>query len=76
MESYFNTAVGDFEQKQGWGDVNYVIGCINVKEHWLAIAITHQKILKFIFIILSVVIEIFGCNGGNLINYIFGCVIH
>ncbi|KAA0050681.1 Ulp1-like peptidase [Cucumis melo var. makuwa] len=33
LECYFNTAVGDFQEKPGWGDVNYVIGCINIKEH-------------------------------------------
>ncbi|KAA0040338.1 Ulp1-like peptidase [Cucumis melo var. makuwa] len=38
LEYYFNTAVGDFQDKPGWGDVNYVIGCINIREHWLAVA--------------------------------------
>ncbi|KAL0545071.1 hypothetical protein IC582_020211 [Cucumis melo] len=37
VEYYFNTAVGDYDQIPGWGDVNYVISCINIKEHWLAI---------------------------------------
>ncbi|KAA0047791.1 Ulp1-like peptidase [Cucumis melo var. makuwa] len=33
LEYYFNTAVGDFQDKPGWGDVNYMIGCINIKEY-------------------------------------------
>ncbi|KAA0051084.1 Ulp1-like peptidase [Cucumis melo var. makuwa] len=34
LEYYFNTALGDFPDKQGWGDVNYGIGCISIREHW------------------------------------------
>ncbi|KAA0045019.1 Ulp1-like peptidase [Cucumis melo var. makuwa] len=37
VEYYFNTAVGDYNHIPGWGDVNYVITCINIKEHWLTI---------------------------------------
>ncbi|KAL4037009.1 hypothetical protein IC575_000592 [Cucumis melo] len=40
LEYYFNT---------GWGDVNYVIGCINIKEHWLAIAADMRKCKIYVF---------------------------
>ncbi|TYK26696.1 Ulp1-like peptidase [Cucumis melo var. makuwa] len=43
LEYYFNTAVGDFQEKPGWGNVNYMIGCINIKEHWLTIAANMKK---------------------------------
>ncbi|KAL0534722.1 hypothetical protein IC582_029014 [Cucumis melo] len=49
LEYYFNTAVGDFEQIPGWGDVNYVIGCINIKEHWLAIVADLRKCKIYVF---------------------------
>ncbi|TYK30602.1 Ulp1-like peptidase [Cucumis melo var. makuwa] len=49
LEYYFNTAVGDYEQIPGWGDVNYVIGCINIKEHWLAIAADMRKCKIYVF---------------------------
>ncbi|KAL4011384.1 hypothetical protein IC575_028442 [Cucumis melo] len=31
VEYYFNTVVGDYNHIPGWGDVNYVITCINNK---------------------------------------------
>ncbi|KAL0544528.1 hypothetical protein IC582_019645 [Cucumis melo] len=43
VEYYFNTAVGDYNHIPGWGDVNYVIICINIKEHWLVIAADMRK---------------------------------
>ncbi|KAL4011534.1 hypothetical protein IC575_028594 [Cucumis melo] len=49
LEYYFNTAVGDFQEKPGWGDVNYVIGCINIKEHWLAVAANTRKCKIYVF---------------------------
>ncbi|KAL0549344.1 hypothetical protein IC582_013825 [Cucumis melo] len=49
LEYYFNTALGDFQDKQGWGDVNYVIGCINIREHWLAIAADMRKCKTYVF---------------------------
>ncbi|KAL4017168.1 hypothetical protein IC575_024844 [Cucumis melo] len=49
LEYYFNTAVGDYEQIPGWGDVNYMIGCINIKEHWLAIAADMRKCKIYVF---------------------------
>ncbi|TYK06283.1 Ulp1-like peptidase [Cucumis melo var. makuwa] len=49
LEYYFNTAVGDFKEKPGWGDVNYVIACINIKEHWLAIAADMRKCKIYVF---------------------------
>ncbi|KAL0546441.1 hypothetical protein IC582_016349 [Cucumis melo] len=49
LEYYFNTTVSDFEQKPRWGDVNYVIGCINIKEHWLAIAADMRKCKIYVF---------------------------
>ncbi|KAA0037751.1 Ulp1-like peptidase [Cucumis melo var. makuwa] len=48
-EYYFNTAVGDYDQISGWGDVNYVISCINIKEHWLAIAADMRKCKIYVF---------------------------
>ncbi|KAA0032136.1 MuDRA-like transposase [Cucumis melo var. makuwa] len=33
----------------GWGDVNYVISCINIKEHWLAIAADMRKCKIYVF---------------------------
>ncbi|KAA0047540.1 Ulp1-like peptidase [Cucumis melo var. makuwa] len=41
--------VGDFKEKPGWGDVNYVIACINIKEHWLAIAADMRKCKIYVF---------------------------
>ncbi|KAL0546648.1 hypothetical protein IC582_016560 [Cucumis melo] len=49
MEYYFNTAVGDYNHIPGWGDVNYVITCINIKEHWLAIAADMRKCRIYVF---------------------------
>ncbi|KAL0551463.1 hypothetical protein IC582_010551 [Cucumis melo] len=49
LEYYFNTAIGDFQEKPGWGDVNYVIGCINIKEHWLAVAADMRKCKIYVF---------------------------
>ncbi|KAA0025135.1 MuDRA-like transposase [Cucumis melo var. makuwa] len=49
VEYYFNTAVGDYDQIPGWGDVNYVISCINIKEHWLAIAVDMRKCKIYVF---------------------------
>ncbi|KAA0037319.1 Ulp1-like peptidase [Cucumis melo var. makuwa] len=49
LEYYFNTTLGDFQDKQGWGDVNYVIGCINIREHWLAIAADIRKCKIYVF---------------------------
>ncbi|KAA0062912.1 Ulp1-like peptidase [Cucumis melo var. makuwa] len=37
------------EDEQGWGDVNYVISCINIKEHWLAIAADMRKCKIYVF---------------------------
>ncbi|KAL0546973.1 hypothetical protein IC582_016892 [Cucumis melo] len=48
VEYYFNTTVGDYEQIPGWGDVNYVISCINIKEH-LAIAADMRKCKIYVF---------------------------
>ncbi|KAA0065299.1 Ulp1-like peptidase [Cucumis melo var. makuwa] len=49
LEYYFNTALGDFQDKEGWGDDNYVIGCINIKEHWLAVAADMRKCKIYVF---------------------------
>ncbi|KAL4021789.1 hypothetical protein IC575_020606 [Cucumis melo] len=49
VEYYFNTAVGDYDQILGWGDVNYVISCINIKEHWLAIVADMRKCKIYVF---------------------------
>ncbi|TYK28845.1 Ulp1-like peptidase [Cucumis melo var. makuwa] len=49
LEYYFNTTVGDYEQIPGWGDVNYVISCINIKEHWLAIVADMRKCKIYVF---------------------------
>ncbi|KAA0050467.1 Ulp1-like peptidase [Cucumis melo var. makuwa] len=49
LEYYFNTAFGDFQDKEGWGDVNYVFGCINIREHWLAIAADMRKCKIYVF---------------------------
>ncbi|KAA0065953.1 Ulp1-like peptidase [Cucumis melo var. makuwa] len=49
LEYYFNIAVGDFQDKLGWGDVNYLIGCINIREHWLAIAADVRKCKIYVF---------------------------
>ncbi|KAA0041688.1 Ulp1-like peptidase [Cucumis melo var. makuwa] len=49
VEYYFNTAVGDYNHIRGWGDVNYVITCINIKEHWLAIAADMRKCRIYVF---------------------------
>ncbi|KAA0038138.1 Ulp1-like peptidase [Cucumis melo var. makuwa] len=49
VKYYFNTAVGDYDHIPGWGDVNYVISCINKKEHWLAIAADLRKCKIYMF---------------------------
>ncbi|KAL4013295.1 hypothetical protein IC575_025460 [Cucumis melo] len=49
LEYYFNTTVGDYEQIPGWGDVNYAISCINIKEHWLAIVADMRKCKIYVF---------------------------
>ncbi|KAA0061153.1 Ulp1-like peptidase [Cucumis melo var. makuwa] len=49
MEYYFNSVVGDYNHMPGWGDVNYVIICINIKEHWLAIAADMRKCRIYVF---------------------------
>ncbi|KAL0534281.1 hypothetical protein IC582_028570 [Cucumis melo] len=49
LEYYFNTVVGDFQEKPGWGDVNYVIGCINIKEHRSAVAAVMRKCEIYVF---------------------------
>ncbi|KAL4038673.1 hypothetical protein IC575_002296 [Cucumis melo] len=49
VEYYFKTSVGDYEQIPGWEDVNYVISCINIKEHWLAIAADIRKCKIYVF---------------------------
>ncbi|TYK09609.1 Ulp1-like peptidase [Cucumis melo var. makuwa] len=49
LEYYFNTILGDFQDKQGWVDVNYVIGCINIRGHWLAIAVDMRKCKIYVF---------------------------
>ncbi|KAA0056329.1 Ulp1-like peptidase [Cucumis melo var. makuwa] len=49
VEYYFNTAVGDYNHIPGWEDVNYVITCINIKEHWLAIAADMRKCRIYVF---------------------------
>ncbi|KAL4030514.1 hypothetical protein IC575_008757 [Cucumis melo] len=49
VEYYFNTAVADYDHIPGWGDVNYVISCINIKEHWLAIAADLRKCKIYVF---------------------------
>ncbi|KAL0552229.1 hypothetical protein IC582_011335 [Cucumis melo] len=49
VEYYFNIAIGDYDQIPGWGDVNYVISCINIKEHWLAIAAYMRKCKIYVF---------------------------
>ncbi|KAL0561460.1 hypothetical protein IC582_001888 [Cucumis melo] len=46
---YFNSALSDFQDKKRWGDVNYVIGCINIKEHWLAVAADMRKCKIYVF---------------------------
>ncbi|KAL0533297.1 hypothetical protein IC582_030110 [Cucumis melo] len=49
LEYYFNIAVGDFQEKPGWKDVTYVIGCINIKEHRLAVAADMRKCKIYVF---------------------------
>ncbi|KAA0045641.1 Ulp1-like peptidase [Cucumis melo var. makuwa] len=49
LEYYFNTALGDFQDKEGWGDVNYMIGCINIREHRLTIATDMKKCKIYVF---------------------------
>uniref|UniRef100_A0A9I9E327 Ubiquitin-like protease family profile domain-containing protein n=1 Tax=Cucumis melo TaxID=3656 RepID=A0A9I9E327_CUCME len=57
VEYYFNTAVGDYDQIPGWGDVNYVISCINIKEHWLTIAADMRKCKIYVFDSMSNYVE-------------------
>ncbi|KAL0544024.1 hypothetical protein IC582_019135 [Cucumis melo] len=49
LKYYFNTTLSDFKDKEGWGDMNYVIGCINIKEHWLSIAADMRKCKIYVF---------------------------
>ncbi|KAA0026014.1 Ulp1-like peptidase [Cucumis melo var. makuwa] len=35
--------------RKRWGDVNYVISCINIKDHWLAIATDMRKCKFYVF---------------------------
>ena len=49
LEYYFNTALGDFQDKEGWGDAKYLVGCINIKEHWLAVAADMRKCKIYVF---------------------------
>ncbi|TYK31577.1 Ulp1-like peptidase [Cucumis melo var. makuwa] len=42
-------SVGDFQEKLGCGDVNYMISCINIREHWLAIAADVRKYKIYVF---------------------------
>ncbi|KAL0534197.1 hypothetical protein IC582_028485 [Cucumis melo] len=49
LDYYFNSAVSDFHDKEGWGDVNYVIDCINIKEHWLVVAANMKKCKIYVF---------------------------
>ncbi|TYK01090.1 Ulp1-like peptidase [Cucumis melo var. makuwa] len=49
LEYFFNTTIGDFQKKPRWGDVNYVIGCINIKEHWLVVAADMKKCKIYVF---------------------------
>ncbi|KAA0036670.1 Ulp1-like peptidase [Cucumis melo var. makuwa] len=37
------------DTRRRWGDVNYVIGCINIKEHWLAVAADMRKCKIYVF---------------------------
>ncbi|KAL4032767.1 hypothetical protein IC575_005849 [Cucumis melo] len=46
---YFNSALGDFQDKEGWGDINYMIGCITIKEHWLVVAADMRKCKVYVF---------------------------
>ncbi|KAA0065891.1 Ulp1-like peptidase [Cucumis melo var. makuwa] len=43
LDYYFTSAIGAIEDKVGWADVNYLIGCINIKEHWMAVAADMKK---------------------------------
>ncbi|KAL0556709.1 hypothetical protein IC582_005224 [Cucumis melo] len=49
VEYYFDTAISDYDQIPGWRDVNYVISCINIKEHLLAIAADMRKCKIYVF---------------------------
>ncbi|KAA0067061.1 Ulp1-like peptidase [Cucumis melo var. makuwa] len=53
LEYFFNTIVGDFQEKPRWGDVNYVIDCINIKEHWLVVAADMRKCKIYVFDLMS-----------------------
>ncbi|KAL4025633.1 hypothetical protein IC575_014037 [Cucumis melo] len=67
VEYYFNTAVGDYNDIPGWGDVNYVITCINIKEHWLAIAADMRKCGIYVFDSMPNYVE------RNLLMKLFKC---
>ena len=43
LDYYFNSDIGEIPDKVGWAGANYVIGCINIKEHWMAIAADMKK---------------------------------
>ncbi|TYK04158.1 Ulp1-like peptidase [Cucumis melo var. makuwa] len=49
--------VGDFQEKSGWENVNYVIGCINIREHWLAITADMRKGKIYVFDSMSDYVE-------------------
>ncbi|KAA0047235.1 Ulp1-like peptidase [Cucumis melo var. makuwa] len=41
--------IGAIEDKVGWLNVNYVIGCINIKEHWMTLAADLKKCKIYVF---------------------------
>ena len=53
LDFYFNSAIGAISDKVGWAGVNYLIGCINIKEHWLAIAFDMIKCKIYVFDFMS-----------------------
>ena len=46
---YFTSAIGAIQDKVEWANVNYVIGYINIKEHWLVIATDMKKCKIYVF---------------------------
>ena len=50
LDYYFTLAIGAIEDNVGWADVNYVIGCINIKKkHWMAVAVDMKKCKIYVF---------------------------
>ncbi|TYK14972.1 Ulp1-like peptidase [Cucumis melo var. makuwa] len=49
LDYYFNAPVGDFQDKEGWGDAKYLVGCINIKEHSLVVAADMRKCKIYVF---------------------------